>query len=90
MSLALTTSENGTKDFTNDQLIPQIDLSVNGVATTIQDSNQILNTGGLDKHACAGGNEGQDWSLIASQTPLTERASQNAWARPTRPADAPR
>lgn len=59
------TSENGSTSCTNNGVIPQITFSVNGTATTIQDANQVLNTGGLDKHACVGGNEGHDWSLIS-------------------------
>jgi hypothetical protein len=59
------TSENGTTSCTNNGVIPQINLSVNGSAMTIQDKGQILNTGGLDTHACLGGNEGQEWTPIS-------------------------
>jgi hypothetical protein len=58
-------SENGTTVCTNNGVIPEITFSVNGAATTLADNNQILNTGGLDKHSCVGGNEGQAWSLIS-------------------------
>jgi hypothetical protein len=59
------TSENGTTSCTNNHVIPQISVSLDGIATSFADNNQILNTGGFDKHACLGGNEGQAWSQIS-------------------------
>jgi hypothetical protein len=58
------TSENGTMVCTNNGVKPAITFSVNGSATTISDSNQILNTGGLDKFGCTGHNEGHAWSAL--------------------------
>src|SRR2546429_959294 len=34
---------------TNSNIIPQIDVTVNGVTTTFPDTGQVLNTGGIDK-----------------------------------------
>lgn len=46
-------------------LIPQVTLTVTGVPTTFQDTQQVLNTGGLDLAACPSGtNESQPWSLL--------------------------
>lgn len=44
--------------------IPLINLTINGVPTTLRDSLQILNTGGVDQGICPGGNEFKDWTLI--------------------------
>ncbi|MBV8717673.1 MAG: RHS repeat protein, partial [Chloroflexi bacterium] len=45
-------------------------VTVGGVATTYQDTNQILNTGGIDKAVCIGANESSPWSLIGGPTVL--------------------
>ncbi|WP_165960520.1 Ig-like domain-containing protein [Actinocrispum wychmicini] len=48
-------------------VIPQIDLSVNGVVQTFTDSGQVLNTGGVDLASCPpGSNESTQWTSIGS------------------------
>jgi hypothetical protein len=58
------TSENGTKVCTNNGVMPKITFSINGSATTMTDTNQILNTGGFDKFGCLSVNEGHAWSAL--------------------------
>src|SRR5207247_7182727 len=49
-------------------VIPQIDLSINGVVSTFTDTGQVLNTGGIDLAACpAGTNESTQWTQIGSE-----------------------
>jgi hypothetical protein len=59
------TSENGTASCTDNGVIPHITFSVDGTPRTLLDTGQVLNTGGLDKHACVGGNEGHAWAPIS-------------------------
>ena len=52
---------------TNSNIIPQIDVTVNGVTTTFPDTGQVLNTGGIDKAECPSGpNESTQWTAIGS------------------------
>jgi hypothetical protein len=52
---------------TNSRLIPQIEVTVNGVTTTYADTGQVLNTGGIDKASCpTGTNESTQWTPIGS------------------------
>jgi len=52
---------------TNSNIIPQIDVTVNGVTTTFADTGQVLNTGGIDKATCPPGtNESTQWTAIGS------------------------
>jgi hypothetical protein len=51
---------------TPDGLIPTVTVTVDGVATTYNDSGQVLNTGGFDKANCSGigANESTQWVSI--------------------------
>src|SRR2546428_1732420 len=52
---------------TNSNIIPQIDVTVNGVTTTFADTGQVLNTRGVDAGSCPPGtNESQQWTPIGS------------------------
>ena len=52
---------------TNSNIIPQIDVTVNGVTTTYADTGQVLNTGGVDAAECpVGTNESTQWTTIGS------------------------
>lgn len=52
---------------TPSNIIPQIDVTVNGVTTTYVDAGQVLNTGGVDVGDCPEGtNESTQWTLIGS------------------------
>src|SRR5207244_13624389 len=52
---------------TNSNIIPQIDVTVNGVTTTYADTGQVLNTGGIDAASCPKGtNESMQWTTIGS------------------------
>ncbi|HZU58716.1 MAG TPA: Ig-like domain-containing protein [Actinocrinis sp.] len=54
---------------TPDGVIPEIDTTIDGVASAFQDTGQVLNTGGVDRAACAGGpNESQQWSSVGTQS----------------------
>ena len=49
----------------NDGYIPAIKLTINGVATTVHDTGQILDNSGIDPDICKGGaNEAENWSQI--------------------------
>ena len=49
-------------------VIPEVDVSIDGVVSTFADAGQILNTGGVDLASCpAGSNESEQWTLIGSQ-----------------------
>jgi Big-like domain-containing protein len=57
----------GTGVCTNSNIIPQVDVTVNGVTTTYADTGQILNTGGIDVETCANGtNASTQWTSIGS------------------------
>jgi len=52
---------------TNSNILPQIDVTVNGVTTTFADAGQVLNTGGIDKATCPSGtNESTQWTPVGS------------------------
>jgi hypothetical protein len=52
---------------TPSKIIPQIDVTVNGVTTTYVDTGQVLNTGGIDASSCPQGtNESLQWTTIGS------------------------
>lgn len=54
---------------TPDGVIPEVDTTIDGVLTAYADSGQVLNTGGVDRAACAGGpNESEQWALIGTQS----------------------
>jgi hypothetical protein len=54
---------------TPDGVVPEVDVSVGGVASAFPDSAQVLNTGGVDRAVCAGGpNESEQWALIGTQS----------------------
>jgi len=48
----------------NDGFIPSITLTINGQTTTVQDSGQVLNRGGIDPDICQDANESQGWVQI--------------------------
>ena len=59
----------GGTNCTPDGLIPEVDTTIDGVANAYPDSGQVLNTGGVDRAACAGGpNESEQWSSIGTQS----------------------
>ena len=54
---------------TPDGVIPEVDTTIDGVASAFQDTGQVLNTGGVDRAACAGGpNESEQWSSVGTQS----------------------
>jgi hypothetical protein len=48
----------------NDGYIPEITLTINGQSETLQDTAQILNTGGFDPDICTSSSEFREWSRI--------------------------
>jgi hypothetical protein len=52
----------------NDGIIPEVDLTIDGVATALQDTGQVLNTKGVDPGfgGCGGSNESIQWSRIGT------------------------
>ena len=49
-------------------VIPEIDVTIDGVLSTFNDTGQILNTGGFDLASCPNGsNESEQWTLVGSQ-----------------------
>jgi hypothetical protein len=58
---------NGT-DWTNhctqSGVIPEVDVTISGALTSLPDTSQVLNTGGVDAAACGTGNESLQWALI--------------------------
>jgi hypothetical protein len=62
-----TSESSGNNNCTPNGAIPVIHLTINGVQTTIVDTGQILNKGGVDVGGCAAlgnPNEFQDWVPI--------------------------
>jgi len=59
-----TSESSGNGNCTPVNVIPVIRLTLNGVATTLQDNSQILNTGGIDAGGCTGASEFHDWVPI--------------------------
>jgi hypothetical protein len=56
---------------TNDGLIPEVDVTVDGVLSVFHDTGQVLNTGGVDRAVCSSpgqpaGNESAQWTPIGS------------------------
>lgn len=52
---------------TQDGVIPEVDVTIDGVLNTFTDSGQVLNTGGIDLAACPSGtNESEQWTSIGS------------------------
>jgi hypothetical protein len=52
---------------TPDGIVPEVDVSVNGVVSTFSDTGQVLNTGGVDSAVCpSGSNESTQWTPIGS------------------------
>lgn len=63
------TSEYPTQTCTQDGVIPQVSITINGTTTTYEDTNQVLNTGGYDKGdgSCPTyTNETEDWTPLAT------------------------
>jgi hypothetical protein len=63
-----TTESSGNNNCTPNHVIPVIKLTLNGVPTTINDTGQILNKGGIDVGGCAAlgsPNEFQDWIQVS-------------------------
>jgi hypothetical protein len=49
-------------------VIPEVDVSVNGVETVFLDTGQVLNTGGVDRSSCPAGTiESTQWTSVGSQ-----------------------
>jgi hypothetical protein len=49
---------------TNDGLIPEVELTMNGQTVKLLDSGQVLNTGGTDPDICASATEFREWSQL--------------------------
>lgn len=50
-----------------DGVIPQVNLTIDGVTSTLADTAQVINTGGVDKADCPpGSNESEQWSPIGT------------------------
>lgn len=67
---------NWANNCTQSGIIPQVTVSVNGVATTYPDTGQVLNTGGVDGADCdrpgiPAGNESAQWVPISSRPCVT-------------------
>jgi hypothetical protein len=63
------TSEYPVQTCSQDNVIPQVSLTINGTTTTYADTNQVLNTGGSDRGdgSCPNyANETEDWTFLAS------------------------
>jgi hypothetical protein len=55
---------------TPDGVIPEVDVTIGGVTSALFDTQQVLNTGGIDLASCpAGSNESAQWSLIGTRCP---------------------
>jgi len=53
---------------TPDGVIPEVDVSLDGVANSFMDSGQVINTGGIDVAACPSGpNESEQWVQVGDQ-----------------------
>jgi len=51
-------------------VIPEVDATIDNVLNTFTDSQQVLNTGGVDLASCpSGSNESQQWSLVGTRCP---------------------
>ncbi|HET7034476.1 MAG TPA: Ig-like domain repeat protein [Thermomicrobiaceae bacterium] len=51
----------------NSGIIPEVDVTIDGVSSSIPDTGRVLNTGGVDKADCFGGaNESTQWVPIQS------------------------
>jgi hypothetical protein len=49
-------------------VVPEVDVSINGVVNAFSDAGKVLNTGGVDLASCPNGtNESTQWTLIGSQ-----------------------
>jgi hypothetical protein len=49
-------------------VVPEVDVSIDGVASAFTDAGKVINTGGVDLAACPGGaNESTQWTLIGDQ-----------------------
>jgi hypothetical protein len=55
-----------TGSCSNDGYIPAIALAINGKATTVNDSGQTLNTGGIDPDICHKTSEAVKWVQLPS------------------------
>ena len=52
---------------TQSGVVPEVDASVNGVASVFTDTGKVLNTGGVDKATCPSGtNESTQWTSVGS------------------------
>jgi RHS repeat-associated protein len=49
---------------TNDRVIPEIHITINGRTETIYDGGQVLNLHGIDPHDCYGGGESEPWTPL--------------------------
>jgi hypothetical protein len=55
---------------TQSGVIPEVDATIDNVLNTFTDSQQVLNTGGVDLASCpSGSNESQQWSLVGTRCP---------------------
>jgi hypothetical protein len=74
------------------QIIPEVTVSVNGVATTYPDTGQVLNTSGVDGASCPrpgipAGNESAQWVSIGQQPCATGAVLSLAPATQSHPID---
>jgi hypothetical protein len=50
------------------RVVPEVDVSIDGVVSAFSDTGKVLNTGGIDLATCPSGtNESNQWTLIGSQ-----------------------
>ena len=55
---------------TQSGVIPEIDATIDGALQVLNDTAQVLNTGGVDLASCpSGSNESQQWSLVGTRCP---------------------
>jgi hypothetical protein len=57
-------SDIGTTCSGNNGIIPEVDVSIDGTASSFEDTGQVLNTQGNDSGGCTGQNESIQWSAI--------------------------
>jgi RHS repeat-associated protein len=59
------TSDTGNGTCSNDQLVPTVHVTINGITTNYTDTRQVLNTGGRDVATCPNGtNESHQWQQV--------------------------
>src|SRR5207245_598941 len=52
-------------------VLPIVSVTINGATSSFVDTNQVLNTGGVDLADCPGGNESQPWTQLNDAVPAS-------------------